>query len=295
MSYKRVLGIRSFGLALFVNVALAMDAQADAGMNVQLIRNATVKVTYGDTTFLVDPMLGEPGSYPGFQDTYRSELRNPLTPLPMPIEDILKGVDAVILTHTHLDHWDEAAQKALPKDIPLFVQDEKDAEQLRSQGFTNVRVLDGTVEFGGVTLHKTECRHGSEAMFADKVLGKALGSVMGIVFTAPGKKTTYLAADTVWFDGVKKTIATYKPNIIILNTGAAAMSGEKFRNDPYIIMGKEDTLRASKAAPNAKIVAVHMDAINHMTVDRKNVSEYAYEQGIRDKVLIPFDGEVLHF
>ena len=186
-------------------------------------------------------------------------------------------------------------KKALPKDISLFVQDEKDAEQLRSQGFTNVRVLDGTVEFGGVTLHKTECRHGSEAMFADKVLGKALGSVMGIVFTAPGKKTTYLAADTVWFDGVKKTIATYKPNIIILNTGAAAMSGEKFRNDPYIIMGKEDTLRASKAAPNAKIVAVHMDAINHMTVDRKNVSEYAYEQGIRDKVLIPFDGEVLHF
>ncbi len=38
MSYKRVLGILSFGLALFVNVALAMDAQADAGMNVQLIR-----------------------------------------------------------------------------------------------------------------------------------------------------------------------------------------------------------------------------------------------------------------
>lgn len=47
MSYKRVLGILSFGLALFVNVALAMDAQADAGMNVQLIRNATVKVKSG--------------------------------------------------------------------------------------------------------------------------------------------------------------------------------------------------------------------------------------------------------
>ena len=293
MSYKRVLGILSFGLALFVNVALAMDAQADAGMNVQLIRNATVKVTYGDTTFLVDPMLAEPGSYPGFQDTYRSELRNPLTPLPMPIEDILKGVDAVILTHTHLDHWDEAAQKALPKDIPLFVQDEKDAEQLRSQGFTNVRVLDGTVEFGGVTLHKTECRHGSEAMFADKDLSDGFACDNITFSSANSINIGRLIPQVVYY--FYAYIQMIKPNIIILNTGAAAMSGEKFRNDPYIIMGKEDTLRASKAAPNAKIVAVHMDAINHMTVDRKNVSEYAYEQGIRDKVLIPFDGEVLHF
>lgn len=295
MSYKRVLGMLAFGLALFVNVALAMDAQADAGMNVQLIRNATVKVTYGDTTFLVDPMLAEPGAYPGFQDTYRSELRNPLTTLPMPIENILKGVDAVILTHTHLDHWDEAAQKALPKDIPLFVQDEKDAALLRSQGFQNVRILANTTEFSGVTLSRTACKHGSDMMFADPTAGASLGNVMGIVFKAPGEKTAYLAADTVWFSGVDDAISAHQPDIIILNTGGAALTIEKFKDNPYIIMGKEDTLRASKAAPNAKIVAVHMDAINHMTVDRKDISEYSYEQGIRDKVLIPFDGEVLHF
>lgn len=295
MNYKRALGMLAFGLALFVNVALAMDTQADAGMNVQLIRNATVKVTYGDTTFLVDPMLAEPETYPGFQDTYRSELRNPLTPLPMPIGDILKGVDAVILTHTHLDHWDEAAQKALPKDIPLFVQDETDAALLRSQGFQNVRILANTTEFGGVTLSRTACKHGSDMMFADPTVGASLGNVMGIVFKAPGEKTAYLAADTVWFSGVDDAISAHQPDIIILNTGGAALTIEKFKDNPYIIMGKEDTLHASKAAPNAKIVAVHMDAINHMTVDRKNVSEYAYEHGIRDKVLIPFDGEVLHF
>lgn len=293
MNCKRIVAILALGLTLVVGHVYAMAGTTDT--TVQLIRNATVKITCGKTTFLVDPMLAEQGAYPGFQDTYRSELRNPLTPLPMPVEEILKGVDAVILTHTHLDHWDDAAQKALPKNIPFFAQDATDAALLRSQGFTDVRILDSAAEFGGVTLHKTACKHGSDAMFANKELGKALGSVMGIAFTAKDKKTIYLAADTVWFDGVEKAISTYRPDIIILNTGAAAMSSENFKDDPYIIMGREDTLRASKAAPNAKIVAVHMDAINHMTVDRKDVSEYAYEQGIRDKVLIPFDGEVLHF
>jgi len=35
-------------------------------------------------------------------------------------EQVISGVDAVIVTHTHLDHWADAAQKALPKGIPLF-------------------------------------------------------------------------------------------------------------------------------------------------------------------------------
>ena len=295
MNYKQIWGVLALGLPFLANAAFAVEPQYDTGMTVQLIRNATVKVTYGDTTFLVDPMLAEPGTYPGFPGTYRSELRNPLTPLPMPVEEILRGVDAVILTHTHLDHWDEAAQRALPKDIPLFAQDEKDAALLRSQGFLNIRIFGNTVEFGGVMMSRTACRHGSDTMFADPTKGKLLGSVMGIVFKAPGRKTAYIAADTVWFSGVERAIAEHQPDIIILNTGAAALADAKFKDNPYIIMGKEDTLRASKAAPDAKIVAVHMDAINHMTVDRRNVSEYAYEQGIRDRVLIPFDGEVMPF
>ena len=208
MNYKQIWGVLALGLPFLANAAFAVEPQYDTGMTVQLIRNATVKVTYGDTTFLVDPMLAEPGTYPGFPGTYRSELRNPLTPLPMPVEEILRGVDAVILTHTHLDHWDEAAQRALPKDIPLFAQDEKDAALLRSQGFLNIRIFGNTVEFGGVMMSRTACRHGSDTMFADPTKGKLLGSVMGIVFKAPGRKTAYIAADTVWFSGVERDCGT---------------------------------------------------------------------------------------
>ena len=38
----------------------------------QQIRNATIKLDYDGTTFLVDPMLAAKNAYPGFADTLNS-------------------------------------------------------------------------------------------------------------------------------------------------------------------------------------------------------------------------------
>ncbi|MBD5646286.1 MAG: MBL fold metallo-hydrolase [Desulfovibrio sp.] len=288
-------------LLLLAAPALAADAQKGAeggkapAFQLQHVRNATAKLKSGDATFLIDPMLAAPGAYEGFANTHRSGLRNPFTPLPMPVEDLLAGVDAVILTHTHLDHWDEAAQKALPKEMPLFVQNEEDAKLVRGQGFRDVRILKDGELFKGVRLERTATRHGSEAMYADPVLAKALGEVMGIVFTAPDGKKAWVVGDTVWFPGVDAALAAHRPDVIIMNAGGAAMDIPAFRDAPEIIMNKEDVLRMVRAAPGAQVVAVHMDAINHMTVDRKDLSRFTREHGIRHKVLIPFDGEVMEF
>ena len=50
-------------------------------VNLQQIRNATIKVEYAGTTFLIDPMLAGKGAYPGFEGTYNSQLRNLRLPL----------------------------------------------------------------------------------------------------------------------------------------------------------------------------------------------------------------------
>ena len=107
----------------------------------QHIRNATAKITYAGQTFLVDPLLAAKGAYPGFDGTFHSEQRNPMVDLPIPAEDVMAGVDAVIVTHTHLDHWDGGEHRFVPKDIPLFVQHEADAKMIRGQGYTDVRIL----------------------------------------------------------------------------------------------------------------------------------------------------------
>lgn len=277
--------------ALIAGIASADSVPQETTQQVQQIRNATVKITYGDTTFLVDPMLAEQGAYPGFEGTYRSELRNPLVGLPIPAEDVIDDMDAVIVTHTHLDHWDAAAQELLPKDIPLFAQNAADAELIRSQGFSDVRILDGDAEFGGVQLHKTGGQHGTDEMYASPEVATALGDVMGVVFQAPGQETLYLVGDTIWRDEVDQALDEYDPEIVVLNTGKA------LRNDyvDSIIMGKKDVLRATQTAPEATIIAIHMDAINHLSLTREELREYVQAKGIQDHVVIPADGEVIPF
>ena len=140
MLIKTFAGALVLASTVFAGAAFAESGTQASSHQIQQIRNATIKVTYGETTFLIDPMLAEQGAYPGFPNTYRSELRNPLVDLPMAAEDVIEGTDAVIVTHTHLDHWDDAAQKLLPKELPLFVQSAADAEMIRSQGFQDVRI-----------------------------------------------------------------------------------------------------------------------------------------------------------
>ncbi|MFC5462757.1 MBL fold metallo-hydrolase [Massilia niabensis] len=269
----------------------AASAAGKQAVQVQQIRNATAKIHYAGKTFLLDPFLAKKGKYPGFEGTFNSKLRNPLVELPMPVEEVLKGVDAVIVSHTHLDHWDGGDHQHIPKGIPVFVQDEADAKIIRGQGFTNVRILGDKTDFEGVQLTKTGGQHGTDAMYAMKPVAEALGKAMGIVFQAPGAKTLYVVGDTVWRSDVDQALAKFKPDVIILNAGDARMIG--FTGS--IIMGKDDVLHAAQAAPKATIIASHMDAINHMTLSRKELRDHVRQHGIGDRVRIPADGETLKF
>lgn len=292
---------RSKSVALILSLTLgagsltanAAGAAATAlhAVQVQQIRNATAKISYAGKTFLLDPFLAKKGSYPGFEGTFNSKLRNPLVELPMTVQQVLHGVDAIIVSHTHLDHWDGGDHKFIPKAMPLFVQHEADAKLIRGQGYTDVRILGAEDMFDGVQLSKAGGQHGTDAMYARKPLADALGEAMGIVFRAPGLKTIYVVGDTVWHSEVDETFRKFKPEVIILNAGDARMIG----STGSIIMGKDDVLRAYQAMPNATIVATHMDAINHMTLSRKELREHVKQHGIQDRVRIPADGEILKF
>ena len=62
--------------------------------------------------------------------------------------------------------------------------------------------------------------------------------------------------------------------------------------DP-ILMGAEDVVRVHRLAPDARIVAVHMEALDHCTVTRDDVRATAEAHGIAESVDVPEDGETL--
>lgn len=274
-----------------VILSTTIVTSAFAGDHYQQIRNATGRVEIAGKTFLIDPMLAKKDAYPGFENTHNSQLRFPLVELPVSIENTYKGVEGIIVTHTHLDHWDPAAAKLLPKDIPIITQHEEDAQLIRNQGFKNVKVLNGSMQFGDVTLVKTHGAHGTDEMFASP-LSEILGEAMGVVFKAKDHKTVYLAGDTLWNAEVNKAIVKYKPDVLVLNTGDA-------RNltfpDSGIIMGTKDVRHAYEMLPEAKIITVHMDAVNHTTVSRADMRAYIKENKLDDRVVVPNDGETVKY
>lgn len=254
-------------------------------MKVQQIRNATVILDYAGTRFLVDPMLSPKGTFPAFPGTPNAHLMNPTVDLPVPMEDIL-NVDAVIVTHDHMDHWDDAAQKRVPKHLPLFVQNESDRETIQGSGFSNVRVLNGELEFQGITMIKTAGQHGSDDIMASPA-GELLGHVCGVVFKHPREKTLYLAGDTVWNDYVRSALTEHQPEVAILNAGDAQVL-----ELGSIIMGQQDVYEVHKAAPQATLIATHLESVNHALLTRNDLRRFAIEMGMADSLLVPEDGEI---
>jgi len=275
---------------IFALMATTVATTANAEISYQHIRNATAKIEIAGSTFLVDPYLAPKGSYAGFEGTINSQKRNPLIEMAEPVEKVLQGVDAVIVTHTHADHWDEYAQKVLPKTLPIFVQNAGDAQIIRSQGFKDVRVLGKNTEFNQVKLSKTGGQHGTDQMYALPQFAELLGEAMGVVMQADGEKTLYIVGDTIWNEEVDFALNRYKPEVIVMNTGYAQVEG----NPNGIIMGKADVAKARQAAPKADIITVHMDAVNHASVTSDEMRKFVKENNLT-KVAVPKEGEVLKY
>ncbi|HAV5025363.1 TPA: MBL fold metallo-hydrolase [Acinetobacter baumannii] len=258
---------------------------------IQFIRNATLKINYGKTTILIDPMLAPKGAYPSIKNAPNSNHRNPMLDLPLSTKQILNNVDAVIITHTHNDHWDHIAQQLIRKNMPIFVQNKEDERLVKSQGFLNVHILNNNSKFAGISLHKISGQHGTDKLYKIPKIAKVLGKVSGIVLEAPKFKTIYIASDTLWTSEVDQAINLYKPSIIILNTGYALSNSFK---DP-LLMGKNDILKAYRKKPKAKIISIHMDVMNPTTLKRSKLLEYLKDKKMMDRVFVPFDGEIIKF
>lgn len=269
--------------ALTLSLApLIPKAGEAARMNdsVRLLRHATLVVTLGGVRFLVDPMLSPKGAMDPVQNAKSSE-RIPMVNLPVSDQEltgILTQVDAILITHTHRDHWDAVAQNSIEKSKTIFCQP-SDLNKIKEIGFTNVTSFSDKHAFHGIRIDRTGGRHGSGD------IGQRMGDVSGFVLTK-GNKRIYVAGDTIWCDEVKSALNQFKPTYTILNAG-----GAQFNMGDPITMTDSDVIEVANAHPKGKLAAVHMDTINHCMVTRSILKEKLAAKGLDKRVAIPEDGE----
>jgi L-ascorbate metabolism protein UlaG (beta-lactamase superfamily) len=246
-------------------------------MHLRLIRNATLRLELDGCHLLVDPMLDPAGARPPVEDT-ENDRRNPLVELPEPAEVVIAGLDAVLVTHLHQDHFDATAAELLPKDLPLLCQPE-DADALRRHGFTDVRPVAERERFAGIELIRTPARHGAGAT------AEALAPVSGFLLVDSADRKLYVAGDTVLYEGVERVLEEHEPDVIVVNAGAA-----RFRGGDPIVMDAGAVVAVARKAPGARVVAVHLDAINHCVQGRADLHQVLHEHGLTERVTVPEDG-----
>lgn len=249
-------------------------------MKLTQIRNATVLLEYAGVRFLIDPMLSPKGTLPPCHSHLRPEMRNPLCDLPCPVETLLES-DAVIVTHLHPGHFDQAAAQLLPKTMPIFVQNPRDREALEYYGFQCVTALEPGTTCSGVTLTKIPGRYGN---WEEEMLDR-MGSVCGVMFQAPEEPCLYATGDTVWYPGVEQAVRAFHPQVVLANAGGNM--GCQHRSN----MGKEDVFALHQAVPSALIVATHMEDLNHWTLSRQELRDFARKKGFLSQLRTPANGE----
>ncbi len=235
-------------------------------MRLTLVRHATLLVDIDGHRMLVDPMLDDAGTSPPIEDT-PNQVPNPLVPLPVPAEEVVRNLNAVIVTHLHEDHFDETAARLLPRDVPVFCQPEDEAS-LAGHGLL-VRPVATAVHWDGLSIARTGGQHGTGEIASE--LAPVSGFVIGDL---------YIAGDTIWCKEVEEALADHSPRVGVVNG-----SGARFLEGDPIVMTTDDIREVVARVP--KVVVVHLEAINHCLDSRADVRTAVPE------ALVPEDGETL--
>lgn len=249
----------------------------------QLVRNATLKIRYAGHTILVDPVLAE-------KATLRSALgvnKNPRVHLTMPVNVITADVDTVLLTHNHIDHYEPSVKQHLPADIRFFVQPE-DKEAIEQDGFRNVETIEAVKELGNLTVHRIVGHHGFGK------LGEMMGPVSGYVLEAEGQPTLYIMGDCRWEESIRNAVETFRPAYIVVNSGGAVFP--EFSKDlgPILTDEQEVMTMLEELPEDVKLIAVHMDAIDHCQTTRAILRNEARHRNVdMNRLIIPEDGETI--
>lgn len=250
-------------------------------MKIKLIRHATLLINLEDKRILVDPMLSASGILEAIPNVPNTN-KNPLVDLPIDVDEAV-DVDAVLLTHMHRDHFDEAAVKLIPKNIPILCQPH-DKESIELKGFLNVIPIDKVYIWEGIKVNRTGGQHGTGK------IKKEMGEVSGYVITAKGEPSLYISGDTIWCSEVEEALKIYKPQITIVFAGAA-----RFSKGDAITMKEKDIYKVCKKAPYTKVIAVHMEAWNHCSLTRSKLKSYLEKHKLSRQVDVPNDGESIEY
>ena len=263
-------------------------------MKIHHLRNATFVIEAGEFFILIDPMLGKKGSLPPFSRIRFKSLTNPLLDLPSNADSILDKVTHCIITHSqklgikalqHSDHLDSKGEEFLRlKNTPIatFARDAKALKRYELNVQTELEYWKPQSFLGGEII-AIPAQHGHSWVH------KLMANGAGYVLRLPNEPSLYISGDTVYIPAVERALKELRPDIAVMASGTATLDISK-----PILMSMDELIQFVRTAPG-KVVANHLEALNHCPTTRKQLKQELERNGLLSKVYIPNDGDVLTF
>jgi L-ascorbate metabolism protein UlaG (beta-lactamase superfamily) len=136
----------------------------------------------------------------------------------------LPMIDAVLLTHAHMDHLNRPSLRAIVKEMrrrgrpaPVAIVPDGVGDLVADLGFSDVMALRWweSAEVKGMKVTATPAKHWGARMFSDTHRGFG-----GYVLEAEGAESVYHSGDTATFGGFAEIGRRLKPKIALLPIGA---------------------------------------------------------------------------
>ncbi len=183
----------------------------------------------------------------------------------------------------HTDHLDSDGEQFLTRhNIPVLTI-AKDKAYLEKYGVDVSHSVDywQSVEYLGGQVTAIPAQHGHGWIH------KCMANGAGFYIALPNEPTLYICGDTVLTDDVKQALDQVKPDYAVLAAGEAQMDVGK-----PLLMSSDELLAFIRLCPG-KVIANHMEALNHCPLNRQHFAQLVKQHGLQDKVLIPLDGQTL--
>lgn len=252
-------------------------------MKITQIRNATVIISYKDARIIVDPMLSPMGHLPKLK-YFKNQFRNPLVELPNEYFKLKNEITHALITHCqkgHFDHLDKKGVKFLRENRIITFCTKRDGPYLFKKNIITKEIPSQKGEFFDGEIQTINAQH------TRGFLRPFLEDGVGYYIKFPMMKSLYIMGDSVLTDEIKQFIKEHQPDFIIAATGKA-----QFDFGSPLLMDEKEIIELARLT-DGKIIANHMDALDHCRIGRSNLRQIIKDANLEEKFIILEDGETL--